>query len=117
MYSHVTEGLDTHAAERVAGVIFGPPAAIGSGWLADRGPHCRHYFATSVVKLTRDVLLVRDLLDHASLTTTQIYMQSSIDGAQERLAAFSASASLLIDQSKPLNGFRQNDMSGPVVAL
>ncbi len=60
---------------------------------------CRHYFATEVVKLTKDILLVRDLLGHESVATTQIYMASSIDGAQDRLAAFSSSANGLIGNS------------------
>ncbi len=49
----------------------------------------RHYFASEVVQLTKDILLVRDLLGHASVATMQIYMPSSIDGAQVRLGAFS----------------------------
>jgi integrase len=58
---------------------------------------CRHYFATQVVRQTKDLLLVRDLLGHSSLNTTQIYMASTIDGAQERLAPFSHRAASLID--------------------
>lgn len=56
----------------------------------------RHYFASTVAQMTKDVLLVRDLLGHSSLQTTQIYMRSSIDGAQDRLAAFSAGAGSLL---------------------
>lgn len=56
----------------------------------------RHYFATEVVKLTRDILLVRDLLGHASLATTQIYMHSTLEGATERMASFASTASTLL---------------------
>jgi integrase len=56
----------------------------------------RHYFATEVVRLTRDILLVRDLLGHSSVATTQIYMASSIDGAQDRLASFASNAAELL---------------------
>lgn len=59
----------------------------------------RHYFATSVVKLTRDVLLVRDLLGHSSIATTQIYMHSSLDDAHQRLEAFSTGAGALISNN------------------
>lgn len=67
----------------------------------------RHYFASQVVQLTKDILLVRDLLGHASVATTQIYMQSSIDGAQLRLGAFSGAAQTLIDnrlRDQPVRG-------------
>jgi len=57
---------------------------------------CRHYFASEVVKLTKDILLVRDLLGHSSVATTQIYMASSIDGASDRLANFSHSAASMV---------------------
>jgi integrase len=56
----------------------------------------RHYFASEVVKLTKDILLVRDLLGHSSVATTQIYMASSIDGAQDRLASFAGAAAELL---------------------
>ncbi|CAN5557197.1 tyrosine-type recombinase/integrase [soil metagenome] len=59
----------------------------------------RHYFATEVVKMTRDLLLVRDLLGHASLQTTQVYLLSSIDGAQEKLAGFSMGAAGLMSNN------------------
>lgn len=56
----------------------------------------RHFFASEIARMTKDVLLVRDLLGHSSLQTTQIYMHSSIEGAQERLAEFSLSAADLV---------------------
>lgn len=52
----------------------------------------RGTFATNAARATRDPLFVRDLLGHASVATTEIYMASDMDGAHERLAAVSALA-------------------------
>lgn len=49
----------------------------------------RHTFLTHAARMTRDPLFVRDLAGHASVATTEIYMQSSLDGAHDRLAGFS----------------------------
>jgi integrase len=57
----------------------------------------RHYFGTATYRATRDVLLTKDLLGHESLQTTQIYVQSSMDGAHERLASLSGDAVNLLD--------------------
>ena len=57
----------------------------------------RHYFASETAHLTKDVLLVQALLGHASLSTTQISMRSSLDGAQDRLAGFAGAAAAIID--------------------
>jgi integrase len=57
---------------------------------------CRHFFASEIVKLTKDILLVRDLLGHSSVATTQIYTLSTIDGAEDRLSEFSSGAVDLI---------------------
>jgi integrase/recombinase XerD len=68
---------------------------------------CRHYFATEVVKLTKDILLVRDLLGHSSVHTTQIYMNSSIDGAADRLAGLSGTAASMMantDETRSVTG-------------
>lgn len=46
----------------------------------------RHFFATNTMRLTHDPMFVRDLLGHESLSTTEIYMQSTLDGAHDRLA-------------------------------
>lgn len=46
----------------------------------------RAAFATNAVRMTHDPLLVRDLLGHESIKTTEIYMQSSMQGAHEKLA-------------------------------
>ncbi|SHG08518.1 integrase/recombinase XerC [Jatrophihabitans endophyticus] len=56
----------------------------------------RHYFATEVVRMTRDVLLVQQLLGHASLQTTQIYMRASLNDAHERMAGLAATAGGLL---------------------
>jgi integrase/recombinase XerC len=57
----------------------------------------RHYFGTATYRATRDVLLTRDLLGHESVATTEIYMQTSMDGAHERLASLSGDAVTLLD--------------------
>ena len=46
----------------------------------------RHTYLTHAARLTRDPLFVRDLAGHSSVATTEIYMQSSLDGAHDRLA-------------------------------
>jgi integrase len=56
----------------------------------------RHAFATQVVRMTKDVLFVRDLLGHQSLTTTQVYMNSDLDGAHDRLADMSTIATSML---------------------
>lgn len=48
----------------------------------------RHTFLTHAARMTRDPLFVRDLAGHVSVATTEIYMQSSLEGAHDRLAAF-----------------------------
>lgn len=48
----------------------------------------RAAFATNAARLTHDPLLVRDLLGHESVKTTEIYMESSLIGAHERLIGF-----------------------------
>jgi integrase len=45
----------------------------------------RHSFATNVISITRDPMLVRDLLGHASVATSEIYMQTSLEGVHQRL--------------------------------
>jgi integrase len=37
----------------------------------------RHYFASTIAQMTKDVLLVKDLLGNSSLQTTQIYGRAS----------------------------------------
>lgn len=49
----------------------------------------RHFFATNAVRLTKDLLLVRDILGHASVATTQIYTASDTSNAQATLQGFS----------------------------
>ena len=52
----------------------------------------RHSFATWAARTTRDPLLVRDLLGHSSVATTEIYMASAATEAQSRLTELSALA-------------------------
>jgi integrase len=61
----------------------------------------RHSFATWVARYTRDPLLVRDLLGHASVATSEIYMLTAVNDAHARLSEFNELAvSLLRPQLK-----------------
>lgn len=60
----------------------------------------RAAFATSAVRTTHDPLLVRDLLGHDSVKTTEIYMDSSLVGAHDRLAALTAEAGQLLQPAR-----------------
>jgi integrase len=60
----------------------------------------RHSFATWVARATRDPLLVRDLLGHASVATTEIYMASAATEAQSRLGELSALAGDVLDSAR-----------------
>lgn len=57
----------------------------------------RAAFATAVARSTRDPMFVRDLLGHASVATTQIYIESTWDGAHDKLAEFAEQAADMID--------------------
>lgn len=46
----------------------------------------RHYFLTHAARLTHDPLFVRDLAGHASVATTEIYMENTMALAHQRLA-------------------------------
>lgn len=56
----------------------------------------RGTFATAAARITHDPLLVRDLLGHDSVATTEIYMESSLIGAHAKLAKLEAIASGLL---------------------
>lgn len=56
----------------------------------------RHFFATEALRISKDILLVRDILGHGSVATTQIYTQSDTSGMHERLAAFTQTAASLL---------------------
>lgn len=48
----------------------------------------RHFYATTAGRITRDPLLIRDLLGHSSVATTEIYMESDLAGIHHRLTDF-----------------------------
>jgi integrase len=50
----------------------------------------RHSFATDVGRATKDPMFVRDILGHDSVATTEIYMDTDLEGAHEKLAGYSA---------------------------
>lgn len=52
----------------------------------------RHYFASGALAATRDPMLVRDLLGHASVKTTEVYLHPSLADAHARLEAFTSLA-------------------------
>lgn len=62
----------------------------------------RAAFATNAARLTHDPLLVRDLLGHESVKTTEIYMDSSLVGAHERLAGFTDLAASVLRPARHL---------------
>jgi integrase/recombinase XerC len=57
----------------------------------------RHSFATTVYQSSRDLLLVKELLGHESVATTQIYAEPDMISAHERLQAVSSIASSLLN--------------------
>jgi integrase/recombinase XerC len=59
------------------------------GLPAVTGHRLRHSFATRVYRHTKDLLLVRDLLGHANVATTQIYAAADMDAARGAVAALS----------------------------
>jgi integrase len=61
----------------------------------------RHYYATTAYRATRDILLVRDLIGHESVGTTQIYTLSSLDGAHARLDSLATDAAVVLGGSPP----------------
>lgn len=58
----------------------------------------RHWYGTNVMRVTKDPLLVRDLLGHADLSTTQIYTQSTLATAGEQLEPFARYAERMTGQ-------------------
>lgn len=58
----------------------------------------RHTFATNAARLTRDPLLVRDLLGHGSVQTTEIYMDSDMTDAHRRLAGVGEDAAKMLNR-------------------
>lgn len=56
----------------------------------------RHYFGTEAYRITHDPLLVRDLMGHESVASTEIYTDSNTDRAHEKLAGLETSAERLL---------------------
>lgn len=56
----------------------------------------RATFATLAFHATRDPLFVRDLLGHSSVATTEVYTQSSLADAHQRLAGLSDQAASML---------------------
>jgi integrase/recombinase XerD len=65
-------------------------SAAQAAGLGDRvSPHTlRHSYATLMLENGADVRKVQELLGHASVTTTQIYTQVSVDKLREDHANF-----------------------------
>lgn len=54
--------------------------------------HClRHWYGTELYRATKDILLVRDLMGHESVATTQIYAQSDTSKSAPAVALLSVS--------------------------
>jgi integrase/recombinase XerD len=63
-------------------------AAERAGVTKDVSPHTlRHSFATHLLEGGADVRVVQELLGHASVTTTQVYTQVTVDNLREVFAA------------------------------
>lgn len=103
--------IDRHVAHRRRGTLLlhpdGTPwrpqqlSLTSSKHLANIGMattlhSMRHAYATRIYAATRDPLLVRDLLGHSSVTTTEIYMQSSTFEAESRIGAITEQATALL---------------------
>lgn len=56
----------------------------------------RHAFATTTYQSTRDLLLVKELLGHENVSSTQIYAAPDMAGVHVRLAAVADTASSLL---------------------
>jgi site-specific recombinase XerC len=93
----VPEDVARHIAEAGGRVFHGPdggelnPLTLAT-WVrraTGYGPHaCRHRYASRIYAATGDVLAVQQLLGHASLATTQVYLGIGDD----RLIAAAATA-------------------------
>jgi integrase len=61
--------------------------------LEDLRPYdLRHSFATEVLKRSKDIRAVKELLQHADIRTTERYVEGAVDeGALDAIAALEAS--------------------------
>lgn len=66
----------------------------------------RGTFATSAGRRTRDPMFVRDLLGHSSVATTEIYVQTSMRDAHERLAGVASEAWDMLGMGTQLRAVR-----------
>lgn len=76
-------------------------SAESSKFLAELGVNTtlhslRHYFGTEAYRVTHDPLLVRDLMGHESVATTEVYTDSNMDGAHGKLVGLGNSAERLL---------------------
>lgn len=74
----------------------------------------RHYFLTNAARVTHDLLFVRDLAGHESVATTQIYTESTMEGAHGRLAGVGDLATDLLGGGRGLYAVRDTGSSGRV---
>lgn len=56
----------------------------------------RHFFGTEALRDSKDILMVRDILGHESVATTEIYTKSDTTGMHGRLDGLSAMANGLL---------------------
>lgn len=68
------------AADTISGLVSAHFASLGMPWTAH---NTRHTFATLTYRACRDLLLVRDLLGHSSVGTTQVYAAADPTQASE----------------------------------
>jgi integrase len=61
----------------------------------------RHTFATHAARITKDPMFVRDMLGHASVATSEIYMASDLSDAHVKLAQMSTLAEGLLGHGSP----------------
>jgi hypothetical protein len=63
-------------------------ACVAAGLPPFNAHKARHFYGTQIFAATKDLRIVRKMLGHARITTTQTYMQLHDDEAADGLAAF-----------------------------